>query len=139
MFISTKSDGQIFINLKKKRIKKKKIKNSLSPHALYIIPSASFCFRFCLLFFSFSLSGTHISLFLPFSIRFSPETIYFVRVSISFILIEFSLNICHFSEFFKNPVFRFHSTLVAQKFVKYSDCLGIKRNFSRSLDFVRRT
>ena len=80
-----------------------------------------------------------MSLFLHFSIHFSPETIYFVPVSISFILIEYSLNICHFSEFFNNPVFRFHSKLVAYKFVKYSDCLGIKRNFSRSLDFARRT
>ena len=44
-----------------------------------------------------------MSLFLPFLVRFSPETIYFVLVSISFILIEYSLNICHFSEFFKNP------------------------------------
>ena len=80
-----------------------------------------------------------MSLFLPFSVRFSPETIYFVMVSISFILIEYSLNIFHFSEFFKNPVFRFHPTLVALKFEKYSYCLGIKRNFSRSLDFARQT
>ena len=46
-------------------------------------------------------------------VRFSSETIYFVSVSISFILIEYSLNIYHFLEFFKNPVFRFHSTIVA--------------------------
>ena len=64
--------------------------------------------------------------FLPFSVRFSPETIYFVSVSILFIiieyslnicpvsilfiLIEYSLNICHFLRFFKNLVFKFHST-----------------------------
>ena len=66
-----------------------------------------------LLFYFLFLSGTHMSIFLPFSVRFSPETIYFVPVSISFILIEYSLNIFHFSKFFKNPVFRFHSTLVA--------------------------
>ena len=78
-----------------------------------------------------------MSLFIPFSIRFSPETIYFIPVSISFILIEYYLNICQFSEFFKNLIFRFHSISVAQKFVKYSDCLEIKRNFSRSLDFAR--
>ena len=51
--------------------------------------------------------------FLSFLVRFSPETIYFVPVSIFFIIIEYSLNICHFLEFFKNPVFRFHSKLVA--------------------------
>ena len=50
-----------------------------------------------------------MSFLLHFLIRFSPEIIYFVSVSISFILIEYSLNICHFTEFFKNPVFRFHS------------------------------
>ena len=80
-----------------------------------------------------------MSIFLLFLVRFNPGTIYFVPVSISFIIIEYSLNICHFSEFFKNSVFRFDSTLVALKFVKYSDYLGIKRNFSRSLDFARRT
>ena len=54
-----------------------------------------------------------MSIFLSFLVRFSPETIYFVPVSISFILIEYSLNICYFSEFFKNPVFKFHSKPVA--------------------------
>ena len=54
-----------------------------------------------------------MSFFLPFSVRFNSETIYFVPVSILFILIEYYLNICHFSKFFKNLVFRFHSTLVA--------------------------
>ena len=80
-----------------------------------------------------------MSFFLLFSVHFSSETIYFVPVSISFIIIKYSLNIYHFLEFFKNPVFKFHSTLIAEKFVKYFDCLGIKRNFSRSLDFARRT
>ena len=47
-----------------------------------------------------------MSLFLPFSVRFSSEIIYFVPVSISFILIEYSLNICHFLEFFKNLIFQ---------------------------------
>ena len=54
-----------------------------------------------------------MSLFLSFSVRFNPETIYFVPVSILFILIEYSLNIFHFSDFFKNPVFRFQSKPVA--------------------------
>ena len=54
-----------------------------------------------------------MSLFIPFFIHLSPETNYFVPVSILFILIEYSLNICHFLEFFKNSVFRFHSEPVA--------------------------
>ena len=48
-----------------------------------------------------------------FLFRLSPETNYFVPVSILFILIEYFLNIFHFLEFFKNPVFRFHSKPVA--------------------------
>ena len=134
MFLPTKSDGQIFVNLRKKR-REKIFKKILSPPNA----TAGFCFLVCFSYLSFFLSGTHMSLFLHFSIRFSPETIYFVPVLISFILIEYSLNICHFSDFFKNPVFRFHSISVAYKFIKYSDCLGIQRNFSRSLDLARRT
>ena len=38
---------------------------------------------------------------------FSSETNHFVPVLISFIIIEYSLNIYHFSRFFSNPVFRF--------------------------------
>ena len=37
-----------------------------------------------------------MSIFLHFSVHFNPETIYFVPISISFILIEYSLNIFHF-------------------------------------------
>ena len=111
-----KCDDQIFVNLRKIKEKKKNIFflplkfRSSSPAGL--LSFLLFVF-FCFVFFSFSLSGTHMSLFLPFSIRFSPETISFVPVSISFILIEYSLSICHFSKFFKNPVFRFHSIFVA--------------------------
>ena len=54
-----------------------------------------------------------MSIFIHFLVRLSPETIYFVPVSISFILIEYSLTICNFSEFLKNPVFRFHFKLIA--------------------------
>ena len=43
------------------------------------------------------------------SFRFSPETTYFIPVSILFILLEYSLYIYHFSRFFPNPVFKFHS------------------------------
>ena len=42
-------------------------------------------------------------LFIPLLGPFKPETIYFVPVSISFILIEYSLNIFHFSRFSKIP------------------------------------
>ena len=47
-----------------------------------------------------------MSLFIHFLVRFSPETIYFVPISISFILNKYSLNIRHFSEFFKNSFFQ---------------------------------
>ena len=60
-----------------------------------------------------------------FLVRLSLETNYFVPISILFILIEYSLYICNFLDFFKNPVFRFHSKPVALNFVKYSDYLGI--------------
>ena len=50
-----------------------------------------------------------MSLFIQLLVRFSPETTYFIPVSILFILIEYSLHIYHFSIFFSNPVFKFHS------------------------------
>ena len=53
--------------------------------------------------------GSTCSIFFHFLIRFSSETNHFVPVSISFIIIEYSLNIYHFSRFFSNPVFNFHS------------------------------
>ena len=49
-----------------------------------------------------------------FLVCLSPETNYFVPVSILFIIIEYSLYICNFSEFFKYPVFRFHSKPVCR-------------------------
>ena len=117
MFIPTKSDGQISVNLRKIKEKKKNIFFSPSqisfptPGRFVVLP---YVFFFVLSsFFSFSLNGTHMSLFLPFSVLFSPEIIYFVSVSISSILVEYSLNICDFSEFFKNPIFKFHSISVA--------------------------
>ena len=45
-----------------------------------------------------------MSLYYTFLVRFNPETIYFVPVSISFILIEYYLNIYHFLRFSKIPV-----------------------------------
>ena len=41
-----------------------------------------------------------MSFFFHLLVRFSSETNYFIPVSISFILIEYSLNICHFFEIF---------------------------------------
>ena len=126
MFISTKSDGQIFVNLRKKRIEKKmKIFSPLMHYPL--CPSFSdFVFVF---FFSFSLSETHMSLLFHFLVHFSLETIYFVPVSISFIQIEYSLNICHFSKFFKNPVFRFHSKPVRR--LEFRKILRLSRNLTK--------
>ena len=113
MFIPTKSDGQVFMNLRKKisKNKKKKKKTKLtSLHPEEIMNKLFDLFLF--LFFFFFKWDPHVpfSLFLD---PFQPETIYFVPVSISFILIEYSLYICNFLEFFKNPVFRFHSIPVA--------------------------
>ena len=42
-----------------------------------------------------------MSFFIPFSVCFSPETIYFVPVSISFILNDYSLYTCNFPDFSK--------------------------------------
>ena len=105
MFIPTNSDGLIFVNLRKKKIDKKILKKKLSFLNLLLLLTSNY--SVCLLFFfSFSLSGTHMSLFISFFVRFSPETIYFVRVSISFILIEYSLNIYHFFEIFLKSRFQ---------------------------------
>ena len=111
MFIPTKSDGQIFVNLRKNKEKKKYIFFlPLRNHFPRLCHSFLFLlFGFCFCFFF--MWDAHVPL-LHFLVRFSPETIYFIPVSILFILIEYSLNICHFSRFFKNLVFRFHSTLV---------------------------
>ena len=100
VFIPTNSDGQISVNLRNKLIEEKiKIKLSLLIFVLSRLMSSHFllCFFF---------SGTHMSLFLSFSVRFSPETIYFVPVSISFIIIEYSLNIFHFFGIFQKSRFQ---------------------------------
>ena len=47
-----------------------------------------------------------MSIFIHFLVRLSLETNYFVPVSILFILIEYSLNICHFLAFFKKSRFQ---------------------------------
>ena len=116
MFIPTNSDGQVFVNLRKKIIEKKFKNFSLFSYCfvrLCLNSSCLFVVYLFFLFFSFSLGVGPTCPFIQFLVRFSPETIYFVPVSISFIIIEYSLTICHFSEFFKNPVFRFHFKLVA--------------------------
>ena len=72
-------------------------------------------FSFVMFLFYFILFevGSTRPLFFHFLVRFSSETNYFVPVSISFIIIEYSLNIYYFSRFFSNLVFRFHSTPIA--------------------------
>ena len=133
MFIPMKSDGQNFVNMRKNKENKKKFKTSSTlchaPHCCFLLLH----FAFHLFFF---LVGPICPFFFLFLVRFSPETIYFVPVSISFILIEYSLSIFHFSQKSRFQVSLYTRCL---EFVKYSDCLEIKRNFSRSLDFTRRT
>ena len=90
-------------------------------YALCTMPGRSLSFTpICSSYHSFDVLslfffelGPTCPFFFLFLVRFNPKTIYFLLVSISFILIKYSLSICHFSEFFKNPVFRFHSTFVA--------------------------
>ena len=90
MFIPTNSDGPISVNLRKNKEKKIFLKKfSLDLHALCLLSVASFWF---LTFVFFFLGGTHMSIFLHFSVHLSSETNYFVPVSISFIIIEYSLN-----------------------------------------------
>ena len=113
VFIPTNSDGQIFVNLRKKnyRIKKLKINFLLLPSVFLSRPHLCLFYSFFFIFNFFKWDPqVH---FYSFLVRFSPETNYFVLVSISFILIEYSLNIFHFSEFFKNLIFRFHYKPVA--------------------------
>ena len=96
--------------MRKNNIKKKK---SLL-NSDFALPSSFDVFFFFLSssFSYFFMWDPHVH-FIPLLVRLSPETNYFVPVSILFILIEYSLNIFYFSEFFKNPVFRFHSKPVA--------------------------
>ena len=111
MFIPIKSGGQIFVNLRKNKEKKKIFKKKFSgpPRLLFAFRGFILVFNFCLFFFRWD---SYVP-FYSFLVRLSPETNYFVPVSILFILIEYSLYVCNFSEFFKNPVFRFHSIHVA--------------------------
>ena len=90
MFIPTKSDGQIFVNLRKNKEKKNFFKKfSLDLHAFYLFSVASFWFlTFVYFFFRWD---PYVS-FLHFSVHLSPETNYFVPVSISFFIIEYFLN-----------------------------------------------
>ena len=106
-----------FPYIEKRTKRRKKIKNILSlmlslpvRHLpllilILILILFYFIFIFCV--------GPTCHLFFHFLIRFSSETNHFVPVSISFIIIEYSLHIYHFSRFFLNPVFKFNSTLVA--------------------------
>ena len=108
MFIPTNSDDQISVNLRKKTKKIIKL-NIFSPSSSF--PSVSLPFGFFLLLFDFFLflfllNGTHMSIFLHFLVRLSPETNYFVPVSISFILNEYSLYTFYFSIFFLKSRFQ---------------------------------
>ena len=71
MFIPTNLDGQIFVNLRKKLIEKNKI---FLPVSSLSTSRSSSPFGFYVLFFVFfSLSGTHMSLFIPFLGPFKPR------------------------------------------------------------------
>ena len=87
---------------KVKRIIKIKI-TSLTSRTLCLsnVPCQTFVFSF--FFFS---SGTHMSFFIPLLGPFKPRNNLFCPGFNFLILIEYSLNIFHFSKFFKNPVFR---------------------------------
>ena len=94
MFDPTKSDGQKLGNRRKKIKNIKKNINFLSPSSdplpnENIIPF--FFFFVCFSFFFFKVGLTYPLLL--FSVCFSPETIYFVPVSVSSILNGNSLNI----------------------------------------------
>ena len=60
--------------------------------------------------------------FLSFSTHFSPETIYFVPVSISFIIIEYSLNMYIFRDFSKISfsIFTLYAGLEIRKIFRLS-------------------
>ena len=98
----------------KRRKKMKRNKNFSQNPSIHSCISFGFKFSdFYFIFFLFLLMWDPHVPFLPFSVRFSPKIIYFTPVSILFILIEYSLYICNFLEFFKNLIFRFHSTHAA--------------------------
>ena len=86
MFIPTNSDGQKLVNLRKELKEKKIFFSSDIFFKISTPPSASLLFLPLVFFFKWD---PHVPLF-HFLVRFSPETIYFVPVSISFILIEYS-------------------------------------------------
>ena len=89
MFDPTNSDGQNSVNQREKEKKNKENKKKLP----YLLSGASppLIIHFVFLFFFIICVGPTYHILLHFLIRFSPETIYFVPVSISFILIEYSL------------------------------------------------
>ena len=108
-------------HISKREAREKKI------NKIKIVPPRLCLKPFFVHFYVFFLikSETHMSLFFQFLILFSSETNHFIPVSILFIIIEYSLNIYHFLKFFSNPVFRFHSTPAAYKFIKYFECFEI--------------
>ena len=122
MFIPTKSGGRNSVNRREKREKNKENKKKN-----FIPLSAASSLLLIHLGFFICVGPTYHILF-HFLVRFSSKTNHFVPVLISFIIIEYSLNICHFSRFFKNLVFRFHSILV---------CLEIRKIFRLSRNLTK--
>ena len=117
MLIPTKSGGQIFVNLRKNKEKKNIFfspfeKSFPTPLPFLLIP-----FVWLLLLF-FLMWDPHVPLF-HFLVRFSPETIYFVLVSVPSILNGKSLTICYFSGFSLKILFcGVHLMHIASNFVK---------------------
>ena len=100
MFIPTNSDGQNSVN--RERDEERKIKKNNSHFSRNSL-SVSLLYDF--IFFFLNLKWDLYVPFLHFSVCFSSETIYFVTVSILFILIEYVLYICiFFWKFSKIPV-----------------------------------
>ena len=103
MFDPTKSDGRNSVNRREKREKKKKKKKK---KYLSDAPSLSLSATPIPFVFFFFNWDPHVPFFFHFLIRFSPETIYFVPVSISFILIEYFFKYFPFYGIFQKSRFQ---------------------------------
>ena len=77
-----------------KEVKRRNKLKKISPPTKSVLTSLPIALTLMLVFFLIKWDP-HVPFYF-FLVRFSPETIYFVPVSISFIIIEYSLNICHF-------------------------------------------
>ena len=96
-----------FPYIKERSERKKKIKIKLNARLLSLSLSRLLLFFFCFIFILFYFKvGPTCPLFFHFLVIFSSETNYFVQVSVSFIIIEYSLNIYHFFEIFLKSRFQ---------------------------------